>query len=124
VRDDVIAFFDSIAEQPRSVPCIVLLDNANIHRGAAMELKREQWQQSGLYLYYLPPYSPELNRIEILWKQAKYFWRKFARLTAGALVDEVNSLMTNYGTELTIISGDYLVHAVGRAPAQTRLRIF
>jgi transposase len=102
VRDDVIAFFDGIAEQPRTVPCIVLLDNANIHHGEAMEQKRSQWQQRDLYLYYLPPYSPELNRIEILWKQPKYFWRKFVRLTAGALVDEVNSLMTNYGTEFTI----------------------
>ena len=102
VRDDVIAFFDRIAEQPHPVPCIVLLDNASIHRGEAMKHKRRQWQRRGLYLYYLPPYSPELNRIEILWKQAKYFWRKFVRLTAGALVDEVNSLMTNYGTEFTI----------------------
>lgn len=102
VRDDVIAFFDGIAEQPRSVPCIVLLDNANIHRGETMEQKREQWQRHGFYLYYLPPYSPELNRIEILWKQAKYFWRRFTRLTASALVDEVTSLMTNYGKEFTI----------------------
>lgn len=29
-------------------------------------------------------------------------WRKFVRLTTGALVDEVNSLMTNYGTGFTI----------------------
>jgi transposase len=102
VREDVMAFFDRIAEQPHSVPRIVVLDNANIHHGEAMEQKRRQWQRRALYLYYLPPYSPELNRIEILWKQAKYFWRKFVRLTAGALVDEVNSLMANYGTEFTI----------------------
>ncbi len=25
-------------------------------------------------LLFLPPYSPELNLIEILWKQAKYHW--------------------------------------------------
>lgn len=68
-------------------------------RGEAMELKRGQWQQSGLYLYYMAPYTLELNRIEILWTKAKYFWRKFAPQTAGALVDEVNSPMTNYGTD-------------------------
>lgn len=102
VRDDVMAFFDGIASQAHPIPCIVVLDNASIHHGDAMEQKRRQWQRRGLYLYYLPPYSPELNRIEILWKQAKYFWRKFVRLTAGALVDEVTSLMTNYGTEFTI----------------------
>lgn len=100
-----MAFFDRIAEQPHSVPRIVVLDNANIHHGEAMEQKRRQWQRCALYLYYLPPYSPELNRIEILWKQAKYFWRKFVRITAGALVDEVNSLMANYETEFTINFG-------------------
>ena len=83
MRDEVIAFFDGIAEQSHPVPCIVVLDNANIHHGEVMEQKRRQWQRRGLYLYYLPPYSPELNRIEILGKQAKYFWRKFIRLTAG-----------------------------------------
>jgi hypothetical protein len=50
VRDDMIAFFDGIAEQSRSVPCIVLLDNANIQRGEPMKLKRDQWQESSLYL--------------------------------------------------------------------------
>lgn len=101
-RDDVMDFFDSLAQLPHPVPCIVVLDNAAIHHGEAMEKKRREWQRRGFYLYYLPPYSPELNRIEILWKQAKYFWRKFVRLTAGALVDEVHSIMTSYGKEFTI----------------------
>ncbi|WP_370663455.1 transposase [Massilia rhizosphaerae] len=30
-----------------------------------------------MHLSYLPPYSPELNRIEIMWTHAKYFWRRF-----------------------------------------------
>ena len=37
-----------------------------------MESERLQWQNKALNLYYLPPYSPEPNRIEILSKQAKY----------------------------------------------------
>ena len=67
-----------------------------------MEEKRRQWEQKGLYLYYLSPYSPELNRIEILWKQAKYFWRKFLHLTGDNLRDEVRSIMENYGKAFTI----------------------
>jgi transposase len=102
VRDDVIAFFDAIADQSHLEPRIVVLDNANIHRGEAMEKKLRQWQRRGLYLYDLPPYSSELNLIEIVWKQAKYFWRKFVRLTCGALVDEVNSIMMSYGKKFTI----------------------
>ncbi|WP_196800768.1 transposase, partial [Xenorhabdus nematophila] len=29
-----------------------------------------------MLLLYLPAYSPELNLIEIVWKQAKYDWRR------------------------------------------------
>ena len=102
VREDVMAFFDELAAQPHAVPRIVVLDNAGIHKGEPMEEKRQQWEQQGLYLYYLPPYSPELNRIEILWKQAKYFWRRFLYLTGDSLRDEVRSIMKNYGKAFTI----------------------
>lgn len=72
VRDDVIAFFEHIAGRPNSVPRIVILDNAAIHKGDAMVRKRRQLDKRELYLYYLPPYCLELSCIEILLKQAKY----------------------------------------------------
>ena len=84
------------------MPRLVVLDNAAIHKGDAMERKRRQWAKKGLYLYYLPAYSPELNRIEILWKQAKHFWRRAVGLTGKALVDEIESLMKGFGKEFTI----------------------
>ncbi len=105
VRQDVIAFLDRIATQPHSVPRILVLDNAPLHKGAPMEEKRLQWEQQGLYLYYLPAYSPELNRIEILWKQAKHFWRKFIYLAKDSLLKEVRSIMENYGKAFTINFG-------------------
>ena len=55
-----------------------------------------------MYLYYLLPYSPELNRIGILWKQAKYFWHRFAYLAGRHLREEVRSLMENYGKAFTV----------------------
>ena len=33
-----------------------------------------KWERRGLLLYFLPPYSPELNRIELLWKKIKCEW--------------------------------------------------
>ena len=101
-REDVIAFFDDLAERPHTVARIVVLDNARIHKGEPMEEKRRQWEQKGLHLYYLPPYSPELNRIEILWKQAKYFWRRFVYLAGDSLREEVHSIMQNYGKTFTV----------------------
>jgi len=101
-RDDVIACFDQIAPHSHSVPHIVLIDNAGIHDGDLMEKKRRQWAKHGLYLYYLPPYSPELNRIEILWKHAKYFWRRFVARNGADLLDEIQALMRGFGSKFTI----------------------
>jgi hypothetical protein len=102
VRDDVIGFFDDLAAQEHTVPRIVVLDNASIHKGRQIEKRRRKWMAQGLFLYYLPPYSPELNRIEILWKQAKYFWRRFVSLKGNELLDEIESLMKGFGTAFTI----------------------
>jgi transposase len=102
VRDDVIGFFDELVAQAHAVPRIVVLDNASFHKGKPMEKRRRKWMAQGLLLYYLPSYSPELNRIEILWKQAKYFWRRYISLKGQELVDEIESLMKGFGTAFTI----------------------
>ena len=102
VRDDVIRFFDELAAQDHTVPRIVVLDNASFHKGPQIEKCRRKWMAQGLFLSYLPPYSPELNRIEILWKQVKYFWRRFVGLKGSELLTKVESLMKGFGTAFTI----------------------
>lgn len=100
-RQDVIAFFDRLADQVEQ-KTVVVLDNAPIHRGEPMRTRQREWEKKGLHLLYLPPYSPEFNAIEILWKQAKYFWRRFVALSGSELQQEVESLMQGYGKEYTI----------------------
>jgi len=78
--DTVVKAFDAFVEtyadkyQEAKVPCFVVLDNASIHRSGAFKEKLAGWQQQGVYLHFLPPYSPELNLIEILWRKIKYEW--------------------------------------------------
>jgi transposase len=67
-----------------------------------MDKQRRRWARQGLYLYYLAPYSPELNRIEILWKHAKYFWRRFAAVDGADLLDEIQSVMRGFGSKFTV----------------------
>ena len=31
----------------------------------------QRWQQQGLYIFFLPPYSPQMNRIEDEWLHLK-----------------------------------------------------
>jgi len=37
-----------------------------------------KWVQKGLIIKYLPPYAPELNLIEILWRFMQYSWLPFS----------------------------------------------
>jgi putative transposase len=67
---DLIAF---LKELPWSaVPRVVVLDNAGLHTSKAVKAARPGLAKLGIYLYYLPPYSPELNRIEAVFRQIKY----------------------------------------------------
>ena len=47
VRNDVIAFLDRLSEAPHASPRIVVIDNAAIHKGEAMDSKRQQWAAMG-----------------------------------------------------------------------------
>lgn len=55
-------------------PTVVVLDNAPVHHGRAVRKRRGAWQARGLYVFYLPAYSPQLNIAEILWRKLKYEW--------------------------------------------------
>lgn len=65
---------------------VVVLDNASCHTSAAFQASTERWAERGLLVYYIPPYSPELNSIERLWKKLKYqlmpadAWERFTTL--------------------------------------------
>ncbi|CBJ89727.1 conserved hypothetical protein [Xenorhabdus nematophila ATCC 19061] len=55
-----------------------------------------------MFLFYLPAYSPELNLIEIVWKQAKYHWRRFITWTQNTMEHELNTLLKGYGDQFAI----------------------
>ena len=53
---------------------VVVLDNARIHTSQIIKERIKIWQSRGLYLFYLPRYSPHLNIVETLWRKLKYEW--------------------------------------------------
>ena len=68
--DDLLAYWRALPAA--DVPRVVVLDNAGIHTSKAVKAARPGLAKRGIYLYYLPPYSPELNRIEPVFKQVKH----------------------------------------------------
>ena len=75
--------------QQQQKPALVVVDNAPIHTSDDFEDELERWQKEDLYVQFLPPYCPELNLIEILWRKIKYEWlpldayQNFKTLTAA-----------------------------------------
>jgi transposase len=69
--DDLLAYLRERLPAA-TVPRVVVLDNAGIHTSKVVQAARPGLAKQGIYLYYLPAYSPELNRIEPVFKQVKH----------------------------------------------------
>ena len=85
---------------------VVVLDNARFHHAAVVQAKIEEWEAQDLYIWYLPAYSPHLNKIETLWRKIKYEWLKpphFASWSAfpEALDEILNNIETKYIIKFT-----------------------
>ena len=59
-------------------------------------------ERQGLKLYFLPPYSPELNRIEKLWHKMKYEWMSFKSRDAQTLEADVEEVLAGFGEKYTL----------------------
>ena len=98
----VIDFFNDFVNQITKTT-VVILDNASIHTSKLFKAEIEKWEKLGLQLLFLPPYSPELNKIEILWKHMKYHYHKLeAYLSFDNLHKHVKNLLAGFGTNYDI----------------------
>ncbi len=50
---------------------VVVQDNCPIHKRDIVQQHWQRWQDQGLLLFFLPPYSAQMNRIEDQWHQLK-----------------------------------------------------
>ena len=66
-----LAFVDRLAAASAR-PCVIVLDNYAAHHGRPVKAATPGLAERGVTFCFLPPYSPELNRIETVWRQVKY----------------------------------------------------
>jgi transposase len=59
----------------RTRPTVLVLDNARLHHAAAFRARLQDWEDRDVHIFYLPTYSPHLNKIETSWRKVKYEWR-------------------------------------------------
>jgi transposase len=78
-------------------PLVIVIDNASIHRAQAIQPALKLLEKQGITLEFLPPYSPELNRIEIMWRMMKHRWMALKRRTKEELEKTVDHVLANFG---------------------------
>lgn len=72
---------------------IVVMDNLSSHKGPGI---RRAIRAAGAKLFFLPPYSPDLNPIEKMFAKLKTLLRKAAERTAEATWRRIGTLLDNF----------------------------
>jgi transposase len=75
---------------------IVIMDNLSAHKSPAVAQKLSA---AGATLWYLPPYSPDLNPIEQMWSKVKAHLRAAKARSQEALYDAIAEALANVTKE-------------------------
>ena len=75
---------------------VVILDNLGSHKGAKA---RAAIKAAGAKLWFLPPYSPDLNPIEMVFAKLKHFLRKAAERNFDDLWKRAGKLLECFSPE-------------------------
>ena len=87
---------------------VVVLDNARIHHSKQIRERIGVWQARGLFIFYLPTYSPHLNIAETLWRKLKYEWLAPEDYASKEhLQYAVKQILQAFGTSLRIKFSDF-----------------
>jgi transposase len=84
---------------------IVMMDNLLVHKTPGV---RDAIEGAGATLEYLPPYSPDLNPIEMAFSKLKTWLRKLARRSVATLSRAIGAFVPTI-TKTT--AGNYFRHA-------------
>ena len=84
---------------------VVVLDNLGSHKGIAV---RRAIRAAGAHLLFLPPYSPDLNPIEMMFAKLKTLLRKADERSIAAVWHRIGQLLGTFSPDEC---ASYLRHA-------------
>jgi transposase len=89
-RRAFVAYIEQVLVPTLKPHDLVVLDNLSSHKSAAV---REAIERVGARVLYLPPYSPDLNPIELAFSKLKWLLRSAAERTVDALWSRLGQLI-------------------------------
>ena len=72
---------------------VVIMDNLGSHKSPAV---RAAIRAAGAHLWFLPPYSPDLNPIEQVFAKLKHLLRKAAERSKLTLWNKIGTLLSHF----------------------------
>lgn len=88
-----LAYIRQFVAPTLSAGDVLIMDNLSVHKVAGI---REAVEARGATLLYLPPYSPDLNPIELAFSKLKTLLRSAAERTTDALWNRIGSLLDRF----------------------------
>jgi transposase len=88
--ENFLAYVEQMLVPTLKVGDVVVIDNLGSHKGKAV---RRAIRATGAHLFFLPPYSPDLNPIEQVFAKLKTLLRKAAERTVEATWKRIGSLL-------------------------------
>ena len=92
-RDWFLAYVEQVLAPTLTPGDIVILDNLSSHKGPKV---RALIEAAGASLVFLPPYSPDLNPIEMAFARLKALLRKAAARTVTGLWTAIGTLLDRF----------------------------
>lgn len=83
-KESIASILETINKAKKEYKAIVVIDNFRTHKST---LVKEKAKELGIYLVYLPPYSPDLNPSE-------YIWRSIKRMLSLVFVKSLDDMKT------------------------------
>jgi len=89
-REVFEAFVEHVLVPELKPADVVVMDNLSSHKGGRI---RQLIEDTGAELRYLPPYSPDLNPIELVFSKIKQLMRTLAHRTKEALWGSMQTVL-------------------------------
>ena len=84
------AYVEQVLAPALSPGDVVVMDNLSSHKS---ERIKELVEAVGAEVWYLPPYSPDLNPIEMMWSKVKEYLRSAAARTKETLYEAIRQAL-------------------------------
>ena len=94
--ESFLAYVEQVLVPTLRLGDIVIIDNLGSHKGNAV---RRAIRAAGARLFFLPPYSPDLNPIEQVFAKLKTLLRKAAERTVEATWRRIGTLLDAFSPQ-------------------------